>query len=639
MGLFEPERVEAGWRLERRRRRRLYGRLERRFGTAVPFRYRLYYLLPWRTRLVLSTTCYVALLGGGGLAAGFFYYSLLFPDPLSLRHRERAPVVRILARDGAVLNEHETAHDYVPLEMIPQHVVDAVLATEDRRFYDHWGLDPRGLLRAAFANLRAGRCIQGGSTLTQQLAKNLFLSSERTLWRKAEEILLAWWLELRLSKTEILELYLNRVYFGAGAYGIEPAAQRYFDKSVRELSLLEAALLAGLLKAPSKFSRFANPEAARARARAIVSKMASAGFISAAAEQRAGEDALEYAAAKPSREATGLEYAIDTVLERLPPFGGASAEIIVETTIDATLQQHAQGIAQNALRQGDPATQAAIVVLDSDGAIRALVGGRSYQESQFNRATKARRQPGSAFKPFVYLAALEQGATPDTVGYDLPVTVAGWSPRNDSGRHRGAMTLREALANSVNAVAVRLFLSVGAERVIDVARRLGIRSELHATPALALGTSEVTPLELTGAYAVFANGGHAVEPYVIRQVRTSSGRVLYARPASGDRRVVAPAQVSAITDMLASTLANGTGRNAALSHHPAAGKTGTTQEFRDAWFVGFTSHLAAGVWVGSDVGQPTNRIKGSGLPARIWREVMSYAHERLEPRPLFGAER
>jgi penicillin-binding protein 1A len=599
--------------------------------------------LPWKIRLALIVPYYALLVGGASLGGLFLYYTIAFPDPLSLRQKERAPVIRILARDGSVLAERGTPHDYMPLDLLPQHVTDAVIAIEDRRFDDHRGIDLWGLARAALANLRAGRTVQGGSTISQQLAKNLFLSPERTLTRKVEEVALALWLELRLTKQDILELYLNRVYFGGGAYGIEAAAQRYFDRSARELTVAEAALLAGLLKAPSKFSPASSPGLARQRARVVLAAMRDADRLTPEAHAAAVQQPIRFADLKPNKDASGIEYAVDFVLERLPPLvGSGHAEVVVETTIDADLQRRAQAAIQAELaRHGEEsqAGQAGVVVLDTEGAIRVLVGGRSYLESQFNRAVKARRQPGSAFKAFVYLAALESGLQPASTVYDLPITVGDWSPRNENGQFKGPMTLRQGLAQSVNTIAVRLQQEVGTRRVIGAAQRLGISSELHDSPSLALGTSEVTLLELTGAYAAFANGGSRVEPHAIRRVRMSSGRVLFARQAPRQHQVAAPVHVGAMNDMLNAALVAGTGRRAAIPHHPAAGKTGTTQDFRDAWFVGYTAHLATGVWVGNDNGRAMNRVAGGSLPALIWREVMTAAHQGRAPLALPGTAR
>ncbi len=411
------------------------------------------------------------------------YYTVVFPNPMTLRNKERAPVVRVLARDGSVLAERGAAHDFMPLEFLPAHVQAAIVATEDRRFFQHYGVDPTGLIRAFFANLRAGRFAQGGSTLTQQLAKNLFLTTERTLARKLEELALALWLELRLSKADILELYLNRVYFGSGAYGIEAASQRYFHKSARALTLAEAAIMAGLLKAPSKYSPASSPGAARARGRVVLAKMADAGVISPAEQHRALDERIVFHAANAERKSTGVDYAVEFALDRLPPLvSGGHSEVIVETTLDAALQKRAGDLVAADLSGPGAAlgaSQAAIVVLDEEGGIRALIGGKDYNESQFNRAVKARRQPGSAFKPFVYLAALEAGMKPNSTSYDLPLSIGGWMPRNDNGQYVGEVSLRRGLAQSINTVAARLGQQVGVRKIIAAARRLGIQSDLR----------------------------------------------------------------------------------------------------------------------------------------------------------------
>jgi penicillin-binding protein 1A len=595
---------------------------------------------PWEFRLLVLGPVYLLAAAAIAIAGAFVYFTTTIPDPMVLRHKANAPVVRILARDGSLLAERGGAAPYIPIDLLPRHLVDAVIATEDRRFYSHRGVDPAGLARAILVNLRAGRSVQGGSTITQQLAKNMFLTPERTLWRKVGELVLALWLEMRLSKPDILELYLNRVYFGAGAYGVESAARRFFNKGAQEVTLAEAAVLAGLLKAPSRYSPASNPEAALARAQGVVAKMVEVGLATAIDAEMTKIDAVRFADAQIMRGETGVEYAVDAVLERLPGLvAGEAREIVVETTIDATLQRKAQQIVFDMLStegRALEAGQAAVVVLDPDGGVTVLVGGRSWAESQFNRALRARRQPGSAFKPFVYLVALENGLTPDSIVHDLPVHIKGWSPGNDDGRFRGALTLREALAKSINTVAVRLQMRFKAHRTVEAAHRLGIRSELREDGSLALGTSEVTLLELTGAYGAFATGGRLVEPHIVRRVVTGSGRVLYARPPSKAPVVVASPQVGALNDMLNAVVVLGTGRRAALPLHPASGKTGTTQEFRDAWFVGYTAHWIGGVWVGNDDRHPMNKVKGGNLPARIWREIMGPAHEGKTPTALPG---
>ncbi|HEY8129012.1 MAG TPA: penicillin-binding protein 1A [Hyphomicrobium sp.] len=585
-----------------------------------------------------------AVLGTGVLMLTFavmmVYYTVVFPDPLAIRNTAHTPLIRILARDGSTLSERGAPHEYVSLDQLPKLIPAAVVATEDRRFFDHYGVDPVGMIRAMFANLRAGRFAQGGSTLTQQLAKNLFLTQDRTLTRKIAELGLALWLEIRLSKTEILELYLNQVYFGGGAYGVEEASQRYFDKPARELTLPEAALIAGLLKAPSKYSPAASPGAARARARVVIGKMFDAGFISEAQATQALAQTLVFNEQKVAKTSADAGYVVDYVLEQLPSLvGGEHTDLVVETTVDKNLQRRAQEIvADNLAQKGATlgASQAALAVLDGDGGIRALVGGRDYAESQFNRAIKAKRQPGSAFKPFVYLAALKNGMTPDSVVDDAPITIGGWSPKNDNGQYLGPIPIRRALAQSVNTVAVRLNQDIGRGKAIDLAERLGVKSDLHDGPALALGTSEVTLLEMAGAYTAFSNGGDVVEPHVITRIKTGDGHVLFESAPTNTQKIAEADRLGALNDMMNAAVAYGTGRRAALPDQAVAGKTGTTQDFRDAWFIGYTSHLTAGVWVGNDNGKPMNRATGGSLPAEIWKQVMRVAHEGLAPRPLPG---
>jgi penicillin-binding protein 1A len=594
----------------------------------------------WEFRLFILLPMYLTALSGLAVAGAFVYFTATIPDPMVLRHKERAPLVRLLARDGSVLAERGGAAPYIPVDLLPRHLVDAVLAIEDRRFFSHRGIDPSGFSRALLTNLRAGRFVQGGSTITQQLAKNMFLTPERTLWRKAEELILALWLEMRLSKPEILELYLNRVYFGSGAYGVESAARRFFDKGAQEVTLAEAAVLAGLLKAPSKYSPAWNPALTRARAQEVLTTMVEAGFATPIDGALNAIKDVQFAPAKVMRGETGVEFAVDAVLDRLPRLTAAGGgEIIVETTIDANLQRRAQQLVHDIIasegRKMD-ATQAALVVLDTQGGIAVMVGGESWGESQFNRALRAKRQPGSAYKPFVYLVALEHGMTPDTVVPDTPIVAKGWTPGNFDGKYRGAVTLREALARSINTVAIRLNMNLGPRKSAEAGHRLGIKSELRPDATLALGTSEVTLTELTGAYGAFATGGRLIEPHVIKRVSTSSGRVLYQRPEEKLTVVAAQQHVGALNDMLNAALISGTGKRAALPVHPACGKTGTTQDFRDAWFVGYTAHYVGGVWVGNDDRRPMNNVMGGGLPSKLWHEVMVLAHAGKTPKALPG---
>jgi penicillin-binding protein 1A len=571
------------------------------------------------------------------LGAAIVYFIARVPDPIIATLDDRPPNVTILAADGTVLAERGLRRGHVRIEALPPHLIKAVMATEDRRFYHHFGIDPVGLVRATYRNLVAGSVVEGGSTITQQLAKNLFLKPDRTITRKLEELIYAVWLEQRFTKDEILELYLNRVYFGGGTYGVEAAARHYFGRSARSVSLAQAALLAGLLKAPSRYAPTRSVTLANARAEEVLNNMVDAGFLSAEEARAASQEPLELRA---KGDDTGYPYAVDWVAELLPEYVGEhEGDLIVETTIDSRLQRTAQESLRKLLDEEGAdldAGEGAAVVLDPWGGVKALVGGRSYKLSPYDRALKSLRQPGSAFKPFVYLAALESGYTPDSIAYDGPTTIAGWSPRNYTGTYRGEVTLRQSMAHSLNTVAAKLTAEVGAWRVVRTARRLGIHSKLHTQPSIALGTAEVTLLELTGAYAPFANGGQGVLPYVITRVRNADGKVLYRRRRSTTGQVVALPYVGAMNDMLNAALVRGTGKRAAIPGQLAAGKTGTTQNSRDAWFVGYTAYYVAGVWIGNDDGSPMRKVTGGTLPARLWHDIMLYAHEDKPPLSLPG---
>jgi penicillin-binding protein 1A len=570
------------------------------------------------------------------------YHAAQLPPIDQIAVPKRPPNIAILASDGSLIaNRGETGGRTVNIKELPPHLPKAFVAIEDRRFYDHFGIDPVGIGRAMVRNLTSRGVAQGGSTLTQQLAKNLFLTQERTASRKIQEAILALWLERNYSKDEILELYLNRVYFGAGAYGVEAAAQRYYGKSARNVSLSEAAVLAGLVQSPSRLAPNRNPEGAQARAELVIAAMNELGFITPGMSKTALG-----APAEPVRPngAGSANYAADYVMDVLDDFvGTVESDIVVSTTIEPSMQAAAERVLVeelNAKGQKFNVSQGAFVALEPDGALKALVGGRNYETSQFNRATSARRQPGSSFKPFVYLTALERGLTPDTVREDSPVNIKGWTPENYDRGYRGPITLRDALALSLNTVAVKLNMEVGPKAVVQTAQRLGISSPLQANGSLALGTSEVTPLELVSAYAAFANGGIGVTPYVITQVKTTDGKLIYKRPGSGGLgRVIDPGVVAQMNDMMHNTFVIGTAQKAQVPGWPMAGKTGTTDDYKDAWFVGFTGNLVAGVWLGNDDGALTKNVTGGNLPAEVWHNFMKTALKDQQPVALPGSER
>jgi len=599
-----------------------------------------------RKRSLIGRVIYWSLVLGLWLAIGaagtLAWTGAHLPPIQSLEIPKRPPSIQIVDLDGRPLaTRGDSGGAVLPLKELPNYVPQAFIAIEDRRFYEHYGVDPWGIARALIANILHRGVSQGGSTITQQLAKNLFLTQERTVHRKLQEMLLALWLERKFSKTQILELYLNRVYFGSGAYGIEQASQRYFGKSARQISLPDAALLAGLVKSPSRLAPTRNFDGAERRAQIVLAAMAELGFITSASAQvalahpprvvaQAGGDSINYVA----------DWVMDAINDVL---GHVDEDIVVRTSIDSGLQAGAEkALTEELAQKGDKSgvSQGALVAMTPDGAVRAMVGGRNYGESQFNRAVAAKRQPGSAFKAFVYLTALEHGLTPDTVREDKPINLKGWQPENYKHEYFGPVTLSKALALSLNTVSVRLTMEFSPAAVIRTAYRLGIASKLEPNASIALGTSEVSPLELVSAYAPFANGGLAVMPHVIERIAASNGKVLYVRNEQPLGRIIEARYVAMMNEMMAQTLIIGTAHKAALPGWPAAGKTGTSQDFRDAWFIGYTGHLVTGVWLGNDDGTPTKKVTGGGLPVDIWSRFMRGAHQGVPvavlPGPLAG---
>jgi len=568
------------------------------------------------------------------VVALFAYYATELPSITESASFDRKNSIIVKASNGTIIGRYgDLVGDKVTIETVPEHLVQAVLSIEDRRFYYHPGLDPLGVARAMFVNAKEQRFAQGGSTITQQLAKNLFLSRERTIKRKIQELMLAFWLELELSKDEILEAYLNRVYLGGGTYGMDAASRLYFKKPVSNVNLQEAATLAGLLKAPSTYSPLANPRRSRERANIVINAMVDAGYIGE--EQK---DQINATIPKPPKKPSGnaQKYYADWIVEQTNKLVGQTGEdLIVETTMNVDIQNTAEEALKTTLMKNGEAknmTQGAIVVMRPNGALVALVGGKNYALSQFNRATQAQRQPGSSFNPFTYLAALENGWHPDDLIMDEPITRGRYRPKNFGHKYYGQVTIEEALTLSLNTIAFRLIKSVGPAAVIDVARRMGIESELNADSSLALGTNQISPLELTGAYASLANGGFMVKPYGITKISSSDGTVYYerVREPKGKRATSARA-ISMLLPMMQSVVQRGTGQGANFGNTQAAGKTGTSQDSRDAWFMGFTDRLVTGVWLGNDDNSSMKRVTGGSHPARIWRQVMAKHNGNYAP--------
>jgi penicillin-binding protein 1A len=566
------------------------------------------------------------------------------PDAEALWSLNRQNSITFVDSDGEIIGARGPYYGRrAPLTELPEHVPQAFLAIEDRRFYSHTGVDRMAVVRALLANLRAGETVQGGSTISQQLARNLFLTQRQTLNRKLREMVLASRIERRLTKDEILELYLNRVYLGEQAYGVDAASRRYFGKPATELTLAEAALLAGLPKAPSELAPSSNLEGAIERQHLVLDAMVEAGFITAEERDEARAQRIRIIE-RPNVERS-LGYAFDLAVEQArAAVGDETPDLVIHLTIDREVQQAASNSVRRRLGNrafGRRPLQAAMVVLDRDGGVRALVGGTDYNTSKFDRVTQARRQPGSTFKTFVYTAALESGLDTEDVRYDEPVVIEGWRPRNYTEGYSGAVTLRTAFAQSINTVAAQVGYEVGPPRVADVARRLGVSTMPErgqfVPPSIALGSIEVTLWDMTSAFAVYMNDGRRVDPHIVQSVANSSGRELYRRPAYNGARVLDPEITRRMTSMMGAVVLSGTGTGARLDRD-VAGKTGTSSDWRDAWFVGYTADFTAGVWVGHDDFSSMGRTTGGTLPAQIWSDTMRVAHEGVEEHPLPGIE-
>lgn len=537
------------------------------------------------------------------------------PPSITLLSAEGTPI----ARTGAIVGKP------VDATKLPQHVVDAFIAVEDRRFRSHWGIDPRGITRAFFNNVFTSRSSQGGSTITQQLAKNAFLSSKRTMGRKFQEVLIAFWLEAWLTKDEILSRYLSNVYFGDNQYGLDAAARHYFSRPAIDLTTGQAAMLAGLVKAPSRLAPSGNLKGAQARQKVVIGTMVDAGLLTKAEAADIGPARLRLAKSKALPTGT---YFADWVLPQARDMEG---ELTAERTVTTTLESKVQGAAERAVRNaGLRQSQIAIVAMRPDGRVVAMVGGKNYAQSPFNRATQARRQPGSTFKLFVYLAALRAGMTPDSTVLDEPVTIGEWSPKNSDGRYRGEITLRQAFARSSNVAAARLIKQVGPAAVIKAARDLGISTPIASEASIALGTSTVSLLELTAAYAAIANGEAPVVPRGLAQGDEPG----WLDRIASIRRTLGSRQIEGMRDLMSAAVNEGTGRSAALSVE-TFGKTGTTQDNRDALFIGYADGIVAAVWMGNDDNTPNPGLAGGGAPARVWRDFMAQAlGVAAKPKPV-----
>jgi penicillin-binding protein 1A len=611
-----------------------------------------FYVAGWK-RLFTELFSEAATLGAGGLMLMLALAVPAFQETSDDDWLKKADLaVTFLDRYGNEIGSRGIRHnDSIPLEEYPDYLIKAVLATEDRRFYEHFGIDVSGTARALNANAKAGGVVQGGSSITQQLAKNLFLSNERTIERKIKEAYLALWLESRLTKNEILKLYLDRGYMGGGAFGVDAAAQYYFGKSARDVTLAEAAMLAGLFKAPSRFSPNVNLPAARARANVVLDNLVDAGFMTegqvfgarrnpATPIDRRDEHSPNYY----------LDWAFDEIKKIVDTFPKSVSErvFVVRTAIDMNLQRETENAIETSLRQYGHeyhATQSAAVLMDLDGGVRAMVGGRDYGQSQFNRAVDALRQPGSSFKPYVYATALANGFKPTSIVVDAPICLGNWCPQNYGHSYGGSMTLTQAITHSINTVAVRLSIAVGGgnpkagrAKIIETAHKMGIRTPLPDSSSLPIGAAEVTVLDHTGAYATFPNLGKAVTPHAVLEIRTPSGPSLWRWDRDGQkpRQVISTQVATEMIYMMNKVVEEGTGKRAMLDGIRTAGKTGTTNAYRDAWFVGYTGNFVCGIWFGNDDFAPTNRMTGGSLPAMTWHDIMTYAHQGIELKNLPG---
>ena len=591
-------------------------------------------------RSLLGTLAYWAAVAFVWIAIFVVAFVVIFsrglPDTSKLYDIRHQPSITYLDRSGSLLGVRGSQYaPPVDIDKLPEYVPAAFVAIEDHNFYHHMGFDAGGIIRSFFRNVfhRHGP-LAGGSTITQQLARNLFLTPDQTYRRKAQELMLAFWLERRFSKKQILALYMNRVYFGAGAYGIEAAAQRYFNKPADQLSVGEAALLAGLLKSPTHYSPVSDQDRAARRATIVLDRMVETRAITPEQREEAFQHPVKVSKTLASAHA---QYFVDWVDQQVRQLvGQPETDLVVETTLDLPLDALAQQAATTvvAREKASGVQQAAVVAMDGVGRVRAMIGGVDYGDSQFNRAVEARRQAGSSWKPFVYLTAMEQGRTPDVQVMDEPVTINGWTPHNYTNKYLGQLTLQQALAQSINTVAARLADEVGRQNVANTAHRLGIRSPINTDPAMALGTTQVSPLEMAQAYAPFSNGGDLATAYGIERIRTADGKVLYEHHPEPRQNVIGNPALTYMNQMLRTVITSGTGTRAAIPGYDLAGKTGTTSDYKDAWFMGYTGGFVTAVWVGKDDNTAMRKVTGGGAPAEMWRAFMATALPHLQVRAI-----
>lgn len=571
-----------------------------------------------------------AIWGSIALAFLVFIYAYDLPNIREAMKFDKRPSITILANDQSVFTRYgDSQGRYYSASELPENVVNAILATEDRRFYSHFGIDPIGLSRAMATNIVSGRVVQGGSTITQQLAKILFLTPERTLSRKFKEALTSLWLEYAYSKDEILSAYINRVYLGSGTYGFDAAAQRYFGRNITQVSLPQAALLAGLLKAPSRYSPLNNPELSQKRMITVLGAMEDAGFIDEAAYQ----DAITYKVTKADH-AYQVDYFTSYIIDRITPYTGSNSnDLIIYTTIEPRLQDAAQKIVSDTVSSVENdrnVHQGAALVLRKDGGIAAMVGGRDFGKSEYNRAIQAERQAGSSFKPFVYLTAIEKlGLTPDDMVEDKPINIDGYAPQNYDKTYHGVIPLKQAFGLSLNTVSVQMAYKSGISSVIQTARRAGLTGDMPRDLSLALGSASTSMIDMTAAYAVIANDGRAVQPFAIKRIKTIEGEVLFEHDEYSPPSVFNKSDIYMLKDMMYYGVEQGTGKRARMDKRSVFGKTGTSEDYRDAWFIGFTDNYIGAVWMGNDDNSPTNGITGGSYPAMMWKRIMVEAHRDI----------